>query len=196
MNISKAWLRQKILCKIACNYKCCNSKTLGIAFKNMEETEVLNKKYGIDINNIWLPQNGKCRYLKADNTGCMFGEDRPSECKLWPLEIKTQRLQLSNWAMQQCPKPMNYKLIDYQKAYSRRNDSSDWKPIDYYRYKLFRSHHNKKEYIALTYKIEDTPSIYIMAKDNIISYFGESFYNQLVEIMGNVNLRGKIDWVQ
>ena len=74
------------MCGIACGYGCCNSPTFKVTSEEHERT-FLQEKYETSPKEI-EPQNGHCRFLKSDDTGCTFGEDRPGGCKIFPLEVE------------------------------------------------------------------------------------------------------------
>ena len=133
MTFSKAWLEKKIMCGL-CNFGCCNHPSFHVEITE-EEQEFYQKEYGLDLELEWN-QDGCCKVLKDDNTGCSLGDDRPLFCKLYPLvENKSNRLVMNNWGYLHCPKPDNYELD---------------KVVDgKYHYKLKKKHKNKRDKLIL-----------------------------------------------
>ena len=136
-----------------CNFACCNNETFKV-WTNSEERDLYKEKYNLEVEDIW-EQKGHCKMLKDDNTGCCLSDDRPIECKIFPLvENKTGRLILSNWASLHCPKPSDYELIEIK-------DNK-------YHYKLKKSHKNKRDELILN--------------DDINNIFDEIWKQQKAEI--------------
>jgi len=145
MKISEKWFGKKILCGIGCNYMCCNSQTFRVEFSK-DEIDDLSKKYNKSLNPTEY-QNGCCSHLKDDDTGCSFGDDRPTYCKTFPItENKNNTLVLSNWSFLHCPKPNDY-ILD-------RKEDGKW----YYRLK--KSHKNKLDELVLDNDINDYPNFF------------------------------------
>ena len=173
IEFSEKWLSKKIMCGIACGYGCCNSPTFKVTSEEQERTS-LQEKYKTSPKEI-EPQNGHCRFLKSDDTGCMFGEDRPSGCKIFPLEVRNNRLGLSNWYGYQCPKPESYEFV--------RKENGKYM----YRYKEnLRKHRNKKREFSIDYPIENIPPAYILMKNEIKEQYGEELWNRI-----DLKLKGK-----
>ena len=145
MEISKKWFSKKILCGIGCNHMCCKSPSFRVEFSK-DEIGYLSKKYNKSLNPTEY-QNGCCSHLKDDDTGCSFGDDRPTYCKTFPItENKNNTLVLSNWSWLHCPKPSDY-ILD-------RKEDGKW----YYRLK--KSHKNKLDELVLDNDINDYPNFF------------------------------------
>jgi len=143
MEISKKWFSKKILCGVACNYGCCNSKTFRVEFSK-NEIDYLSKKYNQSIKSIEY-QNGKCRHLNGN--GCSFGDDRPNYCKMFPItENQNGTLVLSNWSWLHCPKPSDYILDRIENGK--------------YHYLLKKAHKNKLDKLVLDDDINDYPNFF------------------------------------
>jgi Fe-S-cluster containining protein len=131
-----------------------------------EEQELYQKKFGLELELEWN-QDGCCKLLKDDDTGCSLGDDRPLFCKLFPLnENTTGRLVLSNWSYLHCPKPQDYELD---------------KVVDgKYHYKLKKKHKNKRDVMVLDDKIENVvKQIWLQAKDSIIQKYGQEYFDKI-----------------
>ena len=154
------------MCGIACNWRCCSSNIFKI-FSTENERDFLQEKYGTSPKEI-EPLNGHCKFLKSDNTGCMFEEDRPSGCKIFPIEEKNNRLGISNWYGWHCPKSESYELI--------KEENGKYT----YRYKKDqRKHRNKRKEFTIDYPIENIPPAYIFMKEEIIEQYGEELWNRI-----------------
>jgi len=97
-----------------------------------------------------------------------LGEDRPSGCKIFPLEVRNNRLGLSNWYGYQCPKPESYEFV-------RKENGKHM-----YRYKEgLKKHRNKKREFVIDYPIENIPPAYILMKNEIKEQYGEVLWNRI-----------------
>ena len=164
MTFSKAWLEKKIMCGL-CNFGCCNHPSFHVEITE-DEQEFYQKEYGLDLELEWN-QDGCCKLLKDDNTGCSLGDDRPIFCKLYPLnENPSSRLVLSNWSYLHCPKPQDYELD---------------KVVDgKYYYKLKKKHKNKRDELILDDKIENVvKQIWLQSKEHIIKKYGQEYYEKI-----------------
>jgi len=161
---SKAWLEKKIMCGL-CNFGCCNHPTFHVEITE-DEQEFYQKEYGLDLELEWK-QDGCCKLLKDDNTGCSLGDDRPVFCKLYPLvENNSNRLVMNNWGYLHCPKPQHYELDKIVEGK--------------YHYKLKPKvrKHNKREELILDDEIDNVVhQIWLQAKDSIIQRYGQEYYN-------------------
>ena len=169
MTFSKAWLSKKIMCGL-CNFGCCNSKSFKVEITK-EEQEFYQKKFGLDLELEWK-QEGCCKLLKDNDTGCSLGDDRPLFCKLYPVteHYKNNKLVISNWSFLSCPKPENYEL----------DKIVDGK----YHYKLKKIHWNKKDKLILDDTIDNVvDEIWIQAKESIIEKYGKDYYKSIEESM-------------
>ena len=138
MKISEKWFSKKLMCGY-CNYGCCNSQTFHVEF-SPKEIKYLSEKYNKSLEKIEY-QNGKCRHLKDDNSGCSFGKDRPKYCKTYPItENKSNTLVVSNWSWLHCPKPTDYELVKIVEGK--------------YHYRLKSKHKNKRDELILDDDIE------------------------------------------
>jgi len=164
MTFSKAWLSKKIMCGL-CNFGCCNHSSFHVEITK-DEQKFYQKKFGLDLELEWL-QDGCCKLLKDDDTGCSLGNDRPLFCKLFPLnENIVGRLVLSNWSYLHCPKPQDYELD---------------KVVDgKYHYKLKKRHKNKRNVMVLDDKIENVVhQIWLQSKEYIIEKYGQEYYEKI-----------------
>ena len=164
MTFSKAWLSKKIMCGL-CNFGCCNHSSFHVEITK-DEQKFYQKKFGLDLELEWL-QDGCCKLLKDDDTGCSLGNDRPLFCKLFPLnENIVGRLVLSNWSYLHCPKPQDYELD---------------KVVDgKYHYKLKKKHKNKRDVMVLDDKIENVVhQIWLQSKEYIIKKYGQEYYRKI-----------------
>tara|TARA_R110000765_G_scaffold7152_1_gene23366 strand:- start:86 stop:640 length:555 start_codon:yes stop_codon:yes gene_type:complete len=161
---SKAWLEKKIMCGL-CNFGCCNHPSFHVEITE-DEQEFYQKEYGLDLELEWK-QDGCCKLLKDDNTGCSLGDDRPVFCKLYPLvENNSNRLVMNNWGYLHCPKPQHYELDKIVEGK--------------YHYKLKPKvrKHNKREELILDDEIDNVVhQIWLQAKDSIIQRYGQEYYN-------------------
>ena len=163
---SKAWLSKKIMCGL-CNFGCCNHKSFHVEITE-DEQELYSKKYDLELDLEWK-QDGCCKLLTDDNTGCSLGEDRPVFCKLYPIvENKSNRLVMNNWGFLHCPKPEHYELD---------------KVVDgKYHYKLKPKvrKHNKREELILDDEIDNVVhQIWVQSKDSIIQKYGQEYYDRI-----------------
>ena len=164
MTFSKAWLEKKIMCGL-CNFGCCNHPSFHVEITE-DEQEFYQKEYELDLELEWK-QDGCCKLLKDDNTGCSLGDDRPVFCKLYPLvENKSNRLVMNNWAYLHCPKPQDYELD---------------KVVDgKYYYKLRKKHKNKRNELILDDRIENVvKQIWLQSKEHIIKKYGQEYYKKI-----------------
>ena len=164
MTFSKAWLSKKIMCGI-CNFGCCNHPPFHVEITK-DEQKFYQKKFGLELELEWN-QDGCCKLLKDDDTGCSLGDDRPLFCKLFPLNENTVgRLVLSNWSYLHCPKPQDYELD---------------KVVDgKYHYKLKKRHKNKRNVMVLDDKIENVVhQIWLQSKEYIIEKYGQEYYEKI-----------------
>lgn len=163
---SKSWLEKKIMCGL-CNFGCCNHPTFHVEISE-DEQEFYQKKYGLDLELEWK-QDGCCKLLEDDNTGCSLGDDRPVFCKLYPLvENKSNRLVMNNWGYLHCPKPQHYELDKIVEGK--------------YHYKLKPKvrKHNKREELILDDEIDNVVhQIWLQSKDSIIQKYGQEYYNRI-----------------
>ena len=163
---SKAWLEKKIMCGL-CNFGCCNHPSFHVEITE-DEQEFYQKEYGLDLELEWK-QDGCCKLLKDDNTGCSLGDDRPVFCKLYPLvENNSNRLVMNNWGYLHCPKPQHYELDKIVEGK--------------YHYKLKPKvrKHNKREELILDDEIDNVVhQIWLQAKDSIIQRYGQEYYNRI-----------------
>jgi Fe-S-cluster containining protein len=163
---SKSWLEKKIMCGL-CNFGCCNHPTFHVEISE-DEQEFYQKKYGLDLELEWK-QDGCCKLLEDDNTGCSLGDDRPVFCKLYPLvENKSNRLVMNNWGYLHCPKPQHYELDKIVEGK--------------YHYKLKPKvrKHNKREELILDDEIDNVVhQIWLQSKDSIIQRYGQEYYNRI-----------------
>ena len=161
---SKAWLEKKIMCGL-CNFGCCNHPSFHVEITE-DEQEFYQKEYGLDLELEWK-QDGCCKLLKDDNTGCSLGDDRPVFCKLYPLvENNSNRLVMNNWGYLHCPKPQHYELDKIVEGK--------------YHYKLKPKvrKHNKREELILDDEIDNVVhQIWLQAKHSIIQRYGQEYYN-------------------
>ena len=163
---SKAWLSKKIMCGL-CNFGCCNHKSFHVEITE-DEQELYSKKYDLELDLEWK-QDGCCKLLTDDNTGCSLGEDRPVFCKLYPIvENKSNRLVMNNWGFLHCPKPEHYELD---------------KVVDgKYHYKLKPKvrKHNKREELILDDEIDNVVhQIWVQSKDSIVERYGQEYYDRI-----------------
>jgi len=161
---SKAWLEKKIMCGL-CNFGCCNHNSFHVEITK-DEQEKYRKKFGLDLELEWS-QNGCCDLLSQDGTGCSLGDERPTFCKMYPLEEnKAGRIVIGNWAYLHCPKPQDYELD---------------KVVDgKYHYKLKRKHKNKRDELILDDKIENVVTeIWKQSKEALVSTYGEELYERI-----------------
>jgi Fe-S-cluster containining protein len=163
---SKSWLEKKIMCGL-CNFGCCNHPTFHVEISE-DEQEFYQKKYGLDLELEWK-QDGCCKLLEDDNTGCSLGDDRPVFCKLYPLvENNSNRLVMNNWGYLHCPKSQHYELDKIVEGK--------------YHYKLKPKvrKHNKREELILDDEIDNVVhQIWLQSKDSIIQRYGQEYYNRI-----------------
>ena len=150
-----------------CNFGCCNHKSFHVEITENEQ-ELYSKKYDLELDLEWK-QDGCCKLLTDDNTGCSLGEDRPVFCKLYPIvENKSNRLVMNNWGFLHCPKPEHYELD---------------KVVDgKYHYKLKPKvrKHNKREELILDDEIDNVVhQIWVQSKDSIIQKYGQEYYDRI-----------------
>ena len=130
MTFSKAWLEKKIMCGL-CNFGCCNHPSFHVEITE-EEQKFYQKEYGLDLELEWK-QDGCCKLLEDDNTGCSLGDDRPLFCKLYNKNVKTiYSVALSNYVYKN-------KKMWYDRLRDRHKFDGDFKVVqsDYpYQYKL------------------------------------------------------------
>ena len=150
-----------------CNFGCCNHPSFHVEITE-DEQEFYQKEYGLDLELEWK-QDGCCKLLKDDNTGCSLGDDRPVFCKLYPLvENNSNRLVMNNWGYLHCPKPQHYELDKIVEGK--------------YHYKLKPKvrKHNKREELILDDEIDNVVhQIWLQAKDSIIQRYGQEYYNRI-----------------
>jgi Fe-S-cluster containining protein len=163
---SKAWLEKKIMCGL-CNFGCCNHPSFHVEITE-DEQEFYQKEYGLDLELEWK-QDGCCKLLKDDNTGCSLGDDRPVFCKLYPLvENNSNRLVMNNWGYLHCPKPQHYELDKIVEGK--------------YHYKLKPKvrKHNKREELILDDEIDNVVhQIWLQSKDSIVERYGQEYYDRI-----------------
>lgn len=87
----------------ACMFKCCNSEIFTV-----ELTPAEAEKFQLPL--AW-PQNGRCHCLTEQ--GCKFGDERPSFCKIYPVQIDFEKghLYAPQWALLHCPTPKNFEFV-------------------------------------------------------------------------------------
>jgi len=163
---SKAWLEKKIMCGL-CNFGCCNHKSFHVEITE-DEQKLYKEKYDLELEYEWK-QDGCCKLLGDDDTGCSLGDDRPVFCKLYPLvENKSNRLVMNNWGFLHCPKPEHYELD---------------KVVDgkyHYKIKPKVRKHNKREELILDDEIDNVVhQIWLQAKESIIQKYGQDYYNRI-----------------
>lgn len=163
-------LNRQTMCG-ACNFKCCVSEIFVV-----EASPAEAEKLGTPL--AW-PQNGRCQYLC--DSGCGFGSDRPSFCKLYPIEIDFERNQLIApfWAITHCPTPKDFVFVgmDGEKyVYRKREDIKGPKK------------NNIQDEIRLDYPIEEFPNILENNAQALRELYGdemlESVRSQLKELNG------------
>ena len=163
---SKAWLEKKIMCGL-CNFGCCNHPSFHVEITE-DEQEFYQKEYGLDLELEWK-QDGCCKLLKDDNTGCSLGDDRPVFCKLYPLvENNSNRLVMNNWGYLHCPKPQHYELDKIVEGK--------------YHYKLKPKvrKHNKREELILDDEIDNVVhQRWLQSKDSIVERYGQEYYDRI-----------------
>jgi Fe-S-cluster containining protein len=150
-----------------CNFGCCNHKSFHVEITE-DEQELYSKKYDLELDLEWK-QDGCCKLLTDDNTGCSLGDDRPVFCKLYPLvENNSNRLVMNNWGYLHCPKPQHYELDKIVEGK--------------YHYKLKPKvrKHNKREELILDDEIDNVVhQIWLQSKDSIVERYGQEYYDRI-----------------
>ena len=150
-----------------CNFGCCNHPSFHVEITE-DEQEFYQKEYGLDLELEWN-QDGCCKLLKDDNTGCSLGDDRPVFCKLYPLvENNSNRLVMNNWGYLHCPKPQHYELDKIVEGK--------------YHYKLKPKvrKHNKREELILDDEIDNVVhQRWLQSKDSIVERYGQEYYDRI-----------------
>tara|TARA_Y100000310_G_scaffold105378_1_gene103824 strand:- start:6777 stop:7355 length:579 start_codon:yes stop_codon:yes gene_type:complete len=191
IKFSEAWFKHRTLCG-SCNFACCDGgkkkdgsfRRRGLLCLTEEEASGLQDNHKVFIQTS-VYQEGPCSYLKHDGAGCMFGEDRPIHCKIYPLQLKQKRevvpwfseeglLVQSNFVFRNCPKPSDYEYIGWSFGQEV--------------YRLKRNHYNKKKELRLDSPIEEEFKPHWRAfESELRAAYGDEWYENVKEVMENDN---------
>ena len=154
-------LRRQTMCG-ACKFKCCSSFFVELS---VEEAQ----KHKLPMT--WRQQGG-C--FCNTPTGCRLGSERPSFCKIYPVQIDFERnyCYCPHWALVSCPVPKDFEFIgkeDGKYVYRKRSDLKGPKK------------NNIQDEIRLNHPIEQWPDILAANSEGLDEIYGEGYSLKLRE---------------
>jgi Fe-S-cluster containining protein len=161
-------LNRQTMCG-ACQFKCCYSTIFGV-----EVSEEQRQRLGLE--QLTWQIAGHCYCLKKDEngnvTGCKFGKDRPSVCKLFPLQIDFEKQQIytPHWVLTHCPTPKDFEFVemrDGKYVYKKRDGVKGPKK------------NNMQEEIVIDYPIEEWPNILEANAEGLEELYGAEMVDRV-----------------
>ncbi len=157
--IKSEWCNKKIMCGY-CKFNCCTVSSFHVEISEKEQS-LYKTKYNRDLPRKWRLGKGEDKCPNLADDGCTLGDDKPSHCKSYPLELKKDKVVIGNWCNLHCPKPRDYELVE------KRNGKYYYRLIEKPKYKSF----NKLKEVVLPEPI-----------DTFFKPIGSDFYNNIGEL--------------
>jgi len=168
------WLSHPVMCG-HCNFICCCSPSFNVKLLKGEK-ERINKQFNENVDHKW-DLAGRCKYLKREG-GCKFSKDRPTFCKMFPLQIQQGSWRLSNWYTMHCPTPKKFDFVG-------KVETEDGVKYHYTPKEKYKNQRNFKD-IYLDTPIDELPPAHVTMKEEIVEVYGETYWEDLdAEIRGD-----------